>query len=175
MDFRKEKDSLGEKEVPAEAYYGIHTARALENFAISGLKPHPRLIQVYAMVKKAAALANMELGRLNKDIGQAIVKGADELIAGNLHDQILVDVFHAGAGTSLNMNLNEVIANRASELVGGKKGQYSLIHPNDHVNMSQSTNDTFPTAMRIAALLSAVELLGALNGLEKELGARARD
>src|SRR3990172_3200282 len=173
--YRVKKASLGGVRAPAGAYYGAQTVRASRNFPVSSIRPKPVFIRATAMVKKAAALANTGLGLLGRKKGSAIIRAASEIISGKFHDQFIVDVYQAGAGTSHNMNANEVIANRAIELLGGRLGDYSLIHPNDHVNMAQSTNDTFPTAMRIAALLSAVELLGALNGLEKELGARARD
>ncbi|MCB9487107.1 MAG: aspartate ammonia-lyase [Deltaproteobacteria bacterium] len=148
--FREEKDSLGPYQVPADAYYGINVARALENFPISRRKIHPRLVVAYCRIKKAAAKVNQQAGRLPKKHADAIRKAADEVIAGGLRDHFVVDVFQAGAGTSTNMNANEVLANRALELIGKKKGQYDTISPNDHVNMGQSTNDTFPTAMRLS-------------------------
>ena len=172
---RIEKDSLGELEVPDEAYYGIQTVRAIRNFPISGLKPHKSFIQSIAMIKWAAAEANMACNPLNRKIGKAIQKAANEIIEGRWIDQFVVDVFQAGAGTSFNMNTNEVIANRAIELSGGKRGEYHRIHPNDHVNQSQSTNDVFPTAIRIAALLMLQNLEPALIRLEKELGAKAKE
>jgi aspartate ammonia-lyase len=168
METRKEKDSLGEREVPADAYYGIQTLRATENFPVSGIRARPEFIKAYAMVKKAAALANMDVGWLEPYIAEAIVSACDEIITGKLHDQFVVDDFQAGAGTSFNMNLNEVIANRALELVGRKKGDYSIIHPNDHVNMAQSTNDTYPTAMRLCILVISQDLV---DNLEKLRGA----
>ena len=156
---RTEKDFLGEKQVPADAYYGIQTVRAVENFPITGYKIHEELIKAMAMVKKAAALANMDTKRLYEGIGQNIVKAADELIAGNMHDQIIVDPIQGGAGTSINMNINEVIANRALELMGEEKGNYVPCSPNTHVNMSQSTNDAFPTAMHISVINLSEKLL----------------
>ncbi|MDI6828073.1 MAG: aspartate ammonia-lyase [Armatimonadota bacterium] len=170
---RIERDWLGEKEVPADALYGIHTVRALENFPISGQRAIPEFITALAMVKKAATVANMRIGRLNEDIGIAIRDAADEIINGKWHDQIVVDVFQAGAGTSLNMNINEVIANRALELLNLPKGKYDIINPNDHVNMSQSSNDVFPTAMRITALNLGGRLLEALSELEDVLWSKA--
>lgn len=164
---RLERDSLGEREVPADAYYGIQTLRATENFPVSGIMARPEFITAYAMVKKAAALANMDVGWLEPYIGEAIVSACDEIIAGKLHDQFVVDDFQAGAGTSFNMNFNEVIANRALELVGRQKGEYSVIHPNDHVNMAQSTNDTYPTAMRLCILMIAQELMDNLDKLRR--------
>lgn len=166
---RREKDTLGEKDVPLDAYYGIQTVRAIENFPISGIYPHPQFIKATAMIKRAAAEANMATGNLDHAIGEVIVSAAHEVIDGKWHDQFLVDVFQAGAGTSHNMNANEVIANRSIELLGGKKGNYRMVHPNDHVNMSQSTNDVFPTAMRIASLFLLQELFSALGGLSSAL------
>ncbi|WP_080843710.1 aspartate ammonia-lyase [Cytobacillus gottheilii] len=149
---RIEKDFLGEKEVPSEAYYGVQTLRAVENFPITGYKIHPELIRAMAMVKKAAAMANMDVKQLYSGIGNAIVQAADEMIEGQWHDQVIVDPIQGGAGTSINMNINEVLANRAIELLGEEKGNYFHCSPNTHVNMSQSTNDSFPTAMHIAIL-----------------------
>lgn len=149
---RIEKDFLGEKEVPADAYYGIQTLRAVENFPITGYRIHEELIKAMAIVKKAAALANMESKRLHSGVGEAIVTAASELMEGKWHDQIIVDPIQGGAGTSINMNVNEVIANRAIELLGKEKGNYTFCSPNTHVNMSQSTNDAFPTAIHIAVL-----------------------
>lgn len=173
--FRKEKDPLGEKAVPINAYYGIQTLRAIENFPISGIPPKKEFIAATAMVKKAAALANITTGVLNRKIGKAIIRAADEIIHGKLHKEFVVDVYQAGAGTSHNMNANEVLANRAIEILGGKKGAYKIVHPNDHVNMSQSTNDTIPTSMRIAGLLMAADLISELKALEKELSAKAKE
>ncbi|MEX2751357.1 MAG: aspartate ammonia-lyase, partial [Candidatus Freyarchaeota archaeon] len=165
MRMRRELDSLGEKEVPFEAYYGIQTQRALENFPVSGLREHPLFVKAYVMVKKAAALTNMEVGYLDPKIGKAIVQACDEVLEGKLMDQFVVDVFQAGAGTSFNMNVNEVLANRALEIIGRPKGEYKTISPNDHVNMAQSTNDTFPTAMHVATLLAMQKLFRVLENL----------
>ena len=167
MNTRLERDSLGERQVPEDAYYGIQTLRATENFPVSGIRARPEFISAYAMVKKAAALANMDVGWLEPYIAEAIVAACDEIMAGKLHDQFVVDDFQAGAGTSFNMNLNEVIANRALELIGRGKGEYSVINPNDHVNMAQSTNDTYPTAMRLCILIIAQELMDNLDDLRK--------
>jgi aspartate ammonia-lyase len=150
MGFRIERDPLGEFDVPADAYYGVQTARALANFSISGLKAPWSLVRATVLVKRAAAEANRELGRLDSRISSAIIAAADEILDGKLVDQFVVDVYQAGAGTSHNMNANEVIANRAAELLGAARGVYTDVHPNDHVNMGQSTNDVFPTAMRVA-------------------------
>lgn len=157
--FRIERDSLGEVEVPAGAYYGIQTARAIKNFPISGIKAHPAFILATIYIKKAAALANMSTGCLDKKRGDAIVQATNRIIAGEFYDQFVVDVFQAGAGTSFHMNANEVIANIAIEILGGEKGNYSILSPNDHVNYGQSTNDVFPTAIRIAGLILSRELL----------------
>jgi aspartate ammonia-lyase len=172
---RTEKDSLGEKDVPTEAYYGIQTLRAIENYPISGLRPHRRFVEAYVYQKKASALANVERGVLDREKGEAIVKACDELLSGNLREQFVVDVLSAGAGVSLHMNVNEVLANRASEILGGKRGEYKKVHPNDHVNFGQSTNDTFPTAMRISALLVLRDLEPALDSLEKAFDAKATE
>jgi aspartate ammonia-lyase len=153
MQFRSERDPLGEAAVPTDAYYGIQTARAVANFPISGLRAPADLVTATILVKKAAAQANTALGRLESRIGDAIVRAADEVLGGALRDQFVVDAYQAGAGTSHNMNANEVLANRAAELLGGARGEYRIVHPNDHVNMGQSTNDVFPTAMRLALLL----------------------
>jgi len=164
---RKEKDSLGVREVPEDAYYGIQTLRATENFPVSGIMARPEFISAYAMVKKAAALANMDVGWMEPYKCEAIVSACDEILAGKLHDQFVVDDFQAGAGTSFNMNFNEVIANRALELIGKSKGEYSTINPNDDVNMAQSTNDTYPTAMRLCILIIAQDLLDKLERLRR--------
>lgn len=162
---RIEKDFLGTKEIPAEAYYGVQTSRAVENFPITGYRIDEELIKAMAIVKKAAALANMDIKRLYFGIGEAIVKAADELMEGNMHDQIIVDPIQGGAGTSINMNINEVLANRAIELLGKEKGDYSHCSPNTHVNMSQSTNDAFPTAIHIAVLKLLEKLLTAMEDM----------
>ncbi|MCI0656838.1 MAG: aspartate ammonia-lyase, partial [Acidobacteria bacterium] len=172
---RIEKDSLGEKEVPATAYYGVQTARALENFPISGLRAHPALITAHATIKKAAALTNRELGNLDSRIAEAIVQASQEVIEGKLRDQFVVDVFQAGAGVSFNMNCNEVIANRAIEILGGSRGDYKVVHPNDHVNMAQSTNDTFPTSMRLSSLIMIRELDPVLQRLEGTFATKGQE
>ena len=153
MSVRRERDPLGEFEVPADAYYGVQTARARANFPISGLTAPDSLVRATVLVKRAAAEANRDLGRLDRRIADAIIAAADEILNGRLRDQFVVDVYQAGAGTSHNMNTNEVLANRASETLGGVKGAYTDVHPNDHVNMGQSTNDVFPTATRVALAL----------------------
>ncbi len=173
MDHRIEKDTLGEVRVPADAYYGAQTARAIENFPVSGLRADPSFIRATAMVKYAAAMANMECGSLDKKIGNAVSAAAREIIDGKWHSHFAVDVYQAGAGTSHNMNANEVIANRAIEMLGGIKGVYSPVHPNDHVNMSQSTNDAFPTAMRLASLMAGTEMLQSVGYLVRSISATA--
>ena len=170
MKFRTERDPLGDVRVPADAYYGAQTRRAVENFPISGLTAPPELVVATVQIKKAAADANAALGRLNPDIANAIIRAADEILEGKLREQFVVDVYQAGAGTSHNMNTNEVLANRAAELLGEPLGTYARVHPNDHVNMGQSTNDVFPTATRLAILAmvsplrqSATDLAQGLN------------
>jgi aspartate ammonia-lyase len=175
MQNRTEHDSLGIMEVPADSYYGPQTARAIVNFPISGLKPHPALVWATITIKRSAAIANMATGRLSPEIGGAIVTAADEALSGKLADQFVVDPFQAGAGTSHNMNVNEVLANRAAELMGTTRGNYDVVHPNDHVNMAQSTNDVFPTAMRLASLRLLDGLEPALASLSEGLRNRARE
>ena len=175
MGTRIEKDSLGQKEIPADAYYGLQSVRAMENFPISGLRKHARMVEAMAMVKKAAAFANAELGLLKPEVSKAIGAAADEVLAGKLRDHFVVDVYQMGAGTSFHMNVNEVLANRAIELLGGKKGDHAIVHPNDHVNMAQSTNDVIPTAMRMASRLLLQELIPVLQDLETALGAKAKE
>ncbi len=170
--FRVETDSLGELNVPAEALYGAQTQRAAENFPISGLRPWRAFIWSMATVKRAAAEVNRELGLLDEERAEAIVRAAQEVIAGKWDDQFVVDPFQAGAGTSHNMNVNEVIANRATLVLGGRLGEYR-VHPNDHVNMAQSTNDTIPTAIRLGCLWRLDELLSTLDDLVNALEAKA--
>jgi aspartate ammonia-lyase len=165
MTTRIEKDPLGEKPVPSDALYGIQTMRAVENFPISGLRPLPAFVDAVIWIKRSAALTHQETGRLEARLAEAIVRAADEILAGRYRDQFVVDVYQAGAGTSHNMNCNEVLANRANELLGGKRGDYKPVHPNDHVNMAQSTNDVIPTAMRLATLATLPVLLTAMDAL----------
>jgi len=172
---RLEKDSLGPKEVPFDAYYGVETARAVENFPISGIKPLPEFVRATVLVKKAAAEANASVGLLDQKIGRVIMAAADEILRGQLLDQFVVDVFQAGAGTSHNMNANEVLANRAIEILGGQKGDYQFVSPHDHVNMGQSTNDTYPTFMRVACAMLGQPLLRALKELKESLDLKAKD
>ena len=165
MDTRKETDPLGEKAIPKNAYYGIQTLRATENFPVSGIKAPTVFIKAYVLVKKAAALANTQVGWLDQKMGKAIVQACDEILAGKFLNQFVVDVYQAGAGTSFNMNVNEVIANRTLEIMGKAKGDYKTVSPNDHVNMAQSTNETFPTALHVAVLMALQPLLEELDGL----------
>jgi fumarate hydratase class II len=169
---RIERDSLGEVHVPAGALYGAQTQRAVENFPISGLKPRPAFIWSMAMIKRAAAEVNRDLGVLDAEKVNAIIEAAQEVIAGKWNDEFVVDPIQAGAGTSHHMNVNEVVANRATQILGGQLGEYR-VHPNDHVNMAQSTNDTIPTAIRLGCLWRVDELLNVLNGLVAALNAKA--
>jgi aspartate ammonia-lyase len=172
MTTRIERDPLGEKPVPADALYGIQTLRAAENFPISGLRPLPVFVDAVVWIKRAAALTHRETGRLEARLADAIVQAADEVLGGKHRDQFIVDVYQAGAGTSHNMNCNEVLANRANELLGSPRGAYQPVHPNDHVNMAQSTNDVIPTAMRLATLASLPPLLESLRRLADALLAK---
>jgi aspartate ammonia-lyase len=168
---RTEKDLLGEKQIPADAYYGVQTARALENFQVSGVKTnfYPDYVNAYAMVKLAAAMANNDIGRLSKEKLDAIQKACNAVIAGKYHDQFLVDLYQGGAGTSANMNANEVLANIALEMSGHKKGEYQYIEPHDDLNMGQSTNDVYPTAIHVALLLHNDKLIKELKLLSESL------
>ena len=172
MPTRTERDPLGEKAVPADALYGIQTLRAAENFPISGLRPLPVFVDAVVWIKRAAALTHKETGRLDARLADTLVQAADEVLGGKYRDQFIVDVYQAGAGTSHNMNCNEVLANRANELLGAARGTYAPVHPNDHVNMAQSTNDVIPTAMRLATLASLPALLEALSRLAGALLAK---
>lgn len=174
-EYRLESDSIGTMEVPKDAYYGVQALRAKQNFQITGQKLHPVFIQNLAKVKKAAAITNEEAGKLASDKAEAIVKACDEVINGALYDEFIVDAIQGGAGTSANMNMNEVIANRAIELLGGQKGDYSIIHPNDHVNMSQSTNDVIPTAGKLTVLDLLVPLEKWLGELYDVLSGKANE
>src|SRR5713101_2533617 len=175
MNVRVEKDTLGERQIPGEAYYGVQTHRAIENFPISGLKPKAAYVDATVHIKKAAATVNEALGLLEAKKAKAIVQASDEILSGKLREWFVVDVYQAGAGTSHNMNTNEVIANRAIELLGGTKGDYTLLHPNDDVNMAQSTNDVCPTAIRIAALIMVRELIPILESLRKAFSSKGRE
>jgi fumarate hydratase class II len=168
-NFRIERDSMGDRQIASDVYYGIQTLRAIENFPISGLKPLPTYVDACLWIKKATAIVNGELDCIPQDISQAIVQAADEILAGKLRDQFVVDVYQAGAGTSHHMNVNEVLANRALEILGEEKGNYKRVSPNDHVNYGQSTNDVIPTAIRIGGLLALTNTLQ--PALEKAIAA----
>src|SRR5580693_5347530 len=170
-EMRQEKDSLGLVEVPAGAMYGAQTQRAVENYPISGMRASPFLIRAIGMVKKAAAEANGELGVVSKERAEAIARAAHEVIDGEWDKEFVVDVFQAGAGVSFHMNANEVVANRANEILGGALGEYKFVHPNDDVNYGQSTNDVFPTSMRLASLLEVEKLYPVLDHLASTLEA----
>src|SRR5579872_3829799 len=172
---RTEKDSLGTKEIPAQVYYGIQTARAVENYPISGMRAHPTLIRALGMIKEAAAEANLQLGLIDGKRARAIIQAAREVQQGEWNSQFVVDVFQAGAGVSFHMNSNEVIANRAIEILGGELGDYSIVHPNDHVNYGQSTNDVFPTSMRLATLLELEKLYPVLESLISALEKKGKE
>ena len=172
---RSEKDPLGSLDVPSNALYGVQTLRAVQNFPISGMRPLWPFVRSQVWIKKAAALTHRETGRLDAKMADAIVRAADEALDRKYDDQFVVDPFQAGAGTSINMNVNEVIANRANELLGGKRGEYKPVHPNDHVNMAQSTNDTIPTNIRLSCLSQLDGLTSAFEGLRDALAAKGRE
>jgi aspartate ammonia-lyase len=172
---RSEKDPLGSLDVPADALYGVQTLRAVQNFPISGMKPLPAFVDATVRIKRAAALTHKQTGRLDAKLADAIVKAADEVLSGKHRDHFVVDVYQAGAGTSHNMNTNEVLANRANELLGAKRGAYAPVHPNDHVNMAQSTNDVIPTAIRLACLTELGPLQKALEGLINAFEEKGRE
>ena len=175
MSFRIDKDSLGEVKVPSDAYYGAFSSRAKEQYRVTGQPAHVNLVKAFVMIKRSAALANKELKALDAQKADAIVKACDEILAGKLHDQFVVEAINSGAGTAFNMNTNEVIANRALEILGKKKGDYEAVSPNDHVNMSQSSNDTFPTAMHVAILLNMEATDAAVTILVKSLRNKAQE
>ena len=175
MKTRIESDSVGSLEVPVDAYYGVQSLRAKNNFPITGKVMHPELITSLAYIKKAAAMANANAGKLDTKIADAIIQACDEIIAGGLRDQFIVDAIQGGAGTSANMNANEVIANRAIEILGGQKGDYSIVHPNDHVNMAQSTNDVYPTAGKLTVLTLLPKTISSLSACMTPWKKRARN
>lgn len=175
MDFRVERDSIGTKEIVKDAYYGVQSLRGYENFRITGLNVDERFVKDLAIVKKACAIANMKAGELKEELANAIVTACDEVIAGQFIDQFIIDPIQGGAGTSLNMNMNELIANRANEILGHAKGEYYPIHPNDHVNMGQSTNDVIPTAGSITAYKYLVKCVDNLKALEIAFSEKARE
>lgn len=174
MLFRIDKDSLGKVKVPSNAYYGPFTARAIKQYKVTGQRAHANLVSAFVMIKRSAALANRELKALDAEKSRAIIKACDEILSGNLLDQFVVEAINSGAGTAFNMNTNEVIANRALEILGKKKGNYEIVSPNDHVNMSQSSNDTFPTAMHVAILLNMKETVASLDRLIASLQKKAK-
>ncbi|MBM6837736.1 aspartate ammonia-lyase, partial [Clostridium saudiense] len=175
MDFRVERDSIGTKEIAKDAYYGVQSLRGYENFRITGLNVDERFVKDLAIVKKACAIANMKAGDLKEELANAIIKACDEVIDGQLIDQFIIDPIQGGAGTSLNMNMNELIANRANEILGYEKGKYYPIHPNDHVNMGQSTNDVIPTAGSITAYKYLVKCIEQLKRLEVAFDEKAKE
>src|SRR5712672_449867 len=172
---RPEKDSIGLKDIPAHVYYGVQTARAVENYPISGMRAHPTLIRSFGMVKEAAAEANRELGLVDEKVATAIIQAAQEVQQDKWNKEFVVDVFQAGAGVSFHMNTNEVIANRAVEILGGSLGDYSKVHPNDHVKYGQSTNDVFPTGMRLATLLELENIYPVLDSLTLALNKKGKE
>jgi len=169
MSFRIDRDSLGEIQVPIDSYYGPFTSRALKQYKVSGQKSHGNLVKAFAMIKRSAAIANMELNVLDRKIGQAIIQACDEILSGRYMEEFVIESINSGAGTAFNMNSNEVIANRALEILGKKKGEYNVVSPNDHVNMSQSSNDTFPTGMNIAILMNIKFTIDSLDKLIESL------
>ena len=174
MRYRSDKDSLGTVKIPTDAYYGPFTGRAIKQYQVTGQRPHPNLIKSFVMIKRSAALSNMKAKALDRKRGNAIAKACDKIIAGKYQDQFVVDMINSGAGTAFNMNTNEVIANVALKILGKKLGQYEHLHPNDHVNMSQSSNDTFPTAMHVAILFAIRDMLPVIDRLIKSLRKKAK-
>lgn len=175
VKFRTDKDSLGEVKIPADVYYGPFTARAIQQYHVTGQRSHLYLIIAFVMIKRSAALANMKTGAVDKKRGNAIVKACDEILSGKFLDQFVIEEINSGAGTAFNMNVNEVIANVALEILGQHKGKYEVIHPNDHVNMSQSSNDTFPTAMHVSILFNLKQVILVLDELIKSLTKKAKE
>jgi len=175
MEYRTETDFLGSVQVPAQAYWGVHTRRAVENFPLSGHRVHPALVRAFAQVKKACCLANLELGLLEKTRADAILQACDEIIAGGLSGEFPVDALQGGAGTSTNMNVNEVIANRAIELLGGARGEYARVNPIEHVNLNQSTNDTYPTALKVSAIAGLRRLAQSIAALQGAFQVKERE
>ena len=174
MRYRSDKDSLGTVKIPADVYYGPFTGRAIKQYHVTEQKPHPYLIRSFVMIKRSAAIANMKAKSLDRKRGNAIVKACDKILAGKYQDQFVVDMINSGAGTAFNMNTNEVIANAALKILGKGLGQYQHLHPNDHVNMSQSSNDTFPTAMHVAILFAVRNMMPAIDKLNKSLRRKAK-
>lgn len=175
MKYRIDSDSLGEVKIPSDAYYGAFTGRAIKQYHVTGKKSHKHLISAYVMIKRSAAVANIKTKAIDKKRGDAIIKACDKILAGKFADQFVIEEINSGAGTAFNMNSNEVICNVALEVLGKRKGSYEFLHPNDHVNMSQSSNDTFPTAMHVAILLNVDEMLIAVDTLIKSLSKKAKE
>jgi len=175
LEYRKDKDSLGEIKIPVNAYYGAFTGRAVKQYHVTGKKSHKHLIDVFVMIKRSAAVANIKCGAIDKKRGTAIIRACDKILSGKYLEQFVIEEINSGAGTAFNMNANEVICNVALEILGKKKGHYEFLHPNDHVNMSQSSNDTFPTAMHVAILLNLREMLPAVDTLIKSLNKKAKE
>ncbi|MCH8860335.1 MAG: aspartate ammonia-lyase [Thaumarchaeota archaeon] len=174
MKTRIDVDSLGKVRIPADAYYGPFTGRALKQYHVTGQKSHTNLIRAFVMIKRSAAVANMRVKAIDAKRGRAIIQSCDKILAGNFQDQFVIDSINSGAGTAFNMNTNEVIANVALRRLGKKKGQYQFLHPNDHVNMSQSSNDTFPTAMHVSILFNLKKTISAIDILIKSLNKKAK-
>lgn len=175
MEYRTDRDSLGEVKIPKDAYYGAFTGRAIQQYHVTGKRSHQHLISAYTMIKRSCAVANIKCGVLDKKSGNAIISACDKILSGKFQDQFVIEEINSGAGTAFNMNSNEVICNVALEILGKKKGQNEFLHPNDHVNMSQSSNDTFPTAMHVAILLNLKETIPAIDILIKSLNKKARE
>ena len=175
MKFRLDQDSLGKVKIPVDAYYGAFTGRAINQYHVTGNKAHSNLINAFVMIKRSAAVANMKTKAIDTKRGKAIVSACDKILSGKFIDQFVVDMINSGAGTAFNMNSNEVISNVALEVLHKKKGQYEFLHPNDHVNMSQSSNDTYPTAMHVAILMNLKETIPAIEILIKSLSKKAKE
>ncbi|MBM3905805.1 MAG: aspartate ammonia-lyase [Thaumarchaeota archaeon] len=175
MEYRTDRDSMGEVKIPKDAYYGAFTGRAIAQYHVTGKKSHQHLISAYTMIKRSCAVANIKCGVLDKKSGNAIISACDKILSGKFQDQFVIEEINSGAGTAFNMNSNEVICNVALEILGKKKGQNEFLHPNDHVNMSQSSNDTFPTAMHVAILLNLKETIPAIDVLIKSLNKKAKE
>lgn len=175
LEYRTDRDSLGEVKIPKDAYYGAFTGRAIQQYHVTGKKSHQHLISAYTMIKRSCAVANIKCGVLDRKSGNAIIAACDKILSGKFQDQFVIEEINSGAGTAFNMNSNEVICNVALEILGKKKGQNEFLHPNDHVNMSQSSNDTFPTAMHVAILLNLKETIPAIDVLIKSLNKKAKE
>src|SRR5574342_347903 len=175
VKFRTDKDSLGEVKIPEDAYYGAFTSRAIQQYHVTGHRSHLYLIMAFVMIKRSAAVANIQTNTIDKKLGNAIIRACDAILSGKFLDQFVIEEINSGAGTAFNMNVNEVLANIALEIMGHKKGNYDILHPNDHVNMSQSSNDTFPTAMHVSILFNLKQVIPVLDDLIKSLNKKARE